>query len=115
MLFEIMGSDRWWGPVIASLAYELLRFGAKHRDSLLLKWLYLPGIWLQGITTKQPDDSMIAVAPDGSIAMANERAVRMFGYPARELVGLGRHEELVDSCPTYAEIVASQSTVQDAA
>jgi PAS domain S-box-containing protein len=27
------------------------------------------------------------VAPDGSIAMANERAVQMFGYPARELVG----------------------------
>jgi uncharacterized protein YqhQ len=49
-------------PVIASLAYELLRFGAKHRDSLWLKWLYLPGMWLQGITTKQPDDSMIEVA-----------------------------------------------------
>ena len=49
-------------PVIASLAYELLRFGAHHRDSLWLKWLYLPGIWLQGITTKQPDDSMIEVA-----------------------------------------------------
>jgi len=49
-------------PVIASIAYELLRFGAKHRDKVWLRWLYLPGIWLQGITTKQPDDSMIAVA-----------------------------------------------------
>ena len=49
-------------PVIASLAYELLRFGAKHRDKFWLRWLYLPGIWLQGITTKQPDDSMIEVA-----------------------------------------------------
>ncbi len=49
-------------PVIASLAYELLRFGAKHRDRVWLRWLYLPGIWLQGITTKQPDDSMIEVA-----------------------------------------------------
>jgi len=49
-------------PVIASIAYELLRFGAQHRDKVWLRWLYLPGIWLQGITTKQPDDSMIAVA-----------------------------------------------------
>lgn len=49
-------------PVIASVAYELLRFGARHRDRLWLRWLYLPGIWLQAITTKAPDDSMIAVA-----------------------------------------------------
>jgi len=49
-------------PVIASIAYELLRFGAKHRDRLWLRWLYLPGIWLQAITTKQPDDRMIEVA-----------------------------------------------------
>jgi uncharacterized protein YqhQ len=49
-------------PVIASLAYELLRFGARHRHRWWIRWLYLPGIWLQGITTKQPDDSQIEVA-----------------------------------------------------
>jgi uncharacterized protein YqhQ len=49
-------------PVIAAIAYELLRFGARHRDRALVRWLYLPGIWLQGITTRQPDDSMIEVA-----------------------------------------------------
>ena len=49
-------------PVIASVAYELLRFGAKHRHRWWIRWLYLPGIWLQAITTKQPDDSMIEVA-----------------------------------------------------
>jgi uncharacterized protein YqhQ len=49
-------------PVIASLAYELLRFGARHRHRWWIRWLYLPGIWLQSITTKQPDDSMIEVA-----------------------------------------------------
>ena len=27
-----------------------------------LRWLFLPGIWLQSITTQQPDDSMIEVA-----------------------------------------------------
>jgi uncharacterized protein YqhQ len=49
-------------PVIASLAYELLRFGARHRHRWWIRWLYLPGIWLQAITTKQPDESMIEVA-----------------------------------------------------
>ena len=49
-------------PVIASLAYELLRFGARHRHRWWIRWLYLPGIWLQSITTKQPDESMIEVA-----------------------------------------------------
>jgi uncharacterized protein YqhQ len=49
-------------PVIASVAYELLRFGARHRHRWWIRWLYLPGIWLQSITTRQPDDSMIEVA-----------------------------------------------------
>jgi uncharacterized protein YqhQ len=49
-------------PVIASLAYELLRFGARHRHRWWIRWLYLPGIWLQSITTRQPDESMIEVA-----------------------------------------------------
>lgn len=49
-------------PVIASVSYEILRWGAKRRDQLWIRWLFLPGIWLQGITTKQPDDSMIEVA-----------------------------------------------------
>ncbi|MEX2546535.1 MAG: DUF1385 domain-containing protein [Chloroflexota bacterium] len=49
-------------PVIASVAYEILRFGAKHRHKPWIRWMFLPGIWLQAITTKQPDDSMIEVA-----------------------------------------------------
>jgi uncharacterized protein YqhQ len=49
-------------PVIASLGYELLRFGAKHRDKPLIRWFYLPGMWVQMITTKQPTDDMIEVA-----------------------------------------------------
>jgi len=49
-------------PVIAAVAYEILRFGARHRHRWWIRWLFLPGIWLQGITTRQPDDSMIEVA-----------------------------------------------------
>jgi len=49
-------------PLIASVAYEILRFGARHRHKPWIRWMFLPGIWLQAITTKQPDNSMIEVA-----------------------------------------------------
>lgn len=49
-------------PVIAAVSYELLRFGARYRGNRLVRWIFLPGIWLQAITTKQPDDRMIEVA-----------------------------------------------------
>jgi uncharacterized protein YqhQ len=49
-------------PVIAAVSYEILRFGARHRANPLVRWIFMPGIWLQLITTKQPDASMIEVA-----------------------------------------------------
>jgi uncharacterized protein YqhQ len=49
-------------PVIAGISYELLRFGARHRDSRIIRWLFQPGIWVQKITTKQPTDDMLEVA-----------------------------------------------------
>jgi uncharacterized protein YqhQ len=48
-------------PLIAGLSYELIRFAAK-RQGHLLGWLSMPGLWLQRITTKPPDDSQTAVA-----------------------------------------------------
>jgi hypothetical protein len=48
--------------VIAAVSYEILRWGARHREHSIVRWIFLPGIWLQGITTKQPDDSMIEIA-----------------------------------------------------
>jgi uncharacterized protein YqhQ len=49
-------------PVIAAASYELLRFGARHRGSALVRIFFEPGIWVQKITTKQPTDDMIEVA-----------------------------------------------------
>jgi len=46
-------------PVVAAVSYEILRWGARHRQNWAVRWLFLPGIWLQAITTKQPDDRMI--------------------------------------------------------
>jgi uncharacterized protein YqhQ len=49
-------------PLIAGLAYEALRLGAKYPDSLAMRGMMRPGIWLQKITTQEPDADQIAVA-----------------------------------------------------
>jgi uncharacterized protein YqhQ len=49
-------------PLIAGLAYEALRLGAKYPDSLFMRALMRPGIWLQKITTQEPDAGQIEVA-----------------------------------------------------
>ena len=49
-------------PVIAGLAYEALRLGARFPDSIVMRALMAPGIWLQRITTQEPDASQIDVA-----------------------------------------------------
>ena len=48
-------------PVIAGVSYEFLSFAGKH-DSKLVDILSRPGMWMQGLTTKEPDDTMIEVA-----------------------------------------------------
>jgi uncharacterized protein YqhQ len=48
-------------PVIAGVSYELIRFTAKHRESVLAL-VTAPGLWLQRITTKPPSDEQLAVA-----------------------------------------------------
>ena len=49
-------------PVIAGFAYEALRLGARFPGSPLMRTLMAPGIWLQKITTREPDDGQIEVA-----------------------------------------------------
>ncbi len=49
-------------PAIAGLSYELLRLGAKFEKFPLMKVIVVPGLLLQRITTKEPDNSQILVA-----------------------------------------------------
>ncbi len=48
-------------PVIAGLAYEFQRTTARHLDNVFFKTLAQPGLWLQKLTTKEPDDSQLEV------------------------------------------------------
>lgn len=49
-------------PVIAAVAYELVRFGARHYGNALVRAAYAPGLWLQSLTTRPPDHSMLEVS-----------------------------------------------------
>jgi uncharacterized protein YqhQ len=49
-------------PVIAGLAYELIRFAGKHQDNRVLMALLAPGLWLQRLTTREPTLDQIEVS-----------------------------------------------------
>ncbi len=62
-------------PPIAAISYEILQYAGKHRDSVLARALSLPGMLLQKLTTRRPDQQQIrtaiyalaALAPDVSV------------------------------------------------
>jgi len=49
-------------PVVIGIAYEILRFTNSLRDIPVLRYLGYPGLWLQKLTTKEPDHEQIEVA-----------------------------------------------------
>ncbi|MCL6590685.1 MAG: DUF1385 domain-containing protein [Firmicutes bacterium] len=61
-------------PVIAAVSYELLKFVGKHQDFFLWRWLSMPGFWLQKLTTREPDDSMVEVAITSLVAVLQEES-----------------------------------------
>ena len=48
-------------PVVAGLSYEIIKLAGRSRNTCV-KWLTKPGLWLQKLTTREPDDSQIEVA-----------------------------------------------------
>ena len=49
-------------PVIASISYEIISFSSRHINNGLVRVLISPGLWLQSLTTREPDDTQIEVA-----------------------------------------------------
>jgi uncharacterized protein YqhQ len=49
-------------PIVGGIAYEFIKFSAKHSSSWWGKVIIAPGLWLQKITTKEPDASQLEVA-----------------------------------------------------
>ncbi len=71
VVFSLVGRPSLWLmvlsrilliPVIAALGYEVIYFGANHIKNALVRAVLAPGLWLQALTTKEPEDSQIEVA-----------------------------------------------------
>lgn len=87
VLFALLGTPPLWIrvlerivliPVIAGIAYELLRLGGKHPNSPLMALVVAPGLALQALTTRYPDRDQMEVA----IASMNELLKREAEVPA---------------------------------
>lgn len=71
VLFSVIKFDALWlnlvvriilMPLVAGLSYEIIRYAAKKESSVIFKIMTLPGLWLQNITTQEPDDEQLEVA-----------------------------------------------------
>ena len=49
-------------PFVAGVSYEIIKVTAKKGDSIIFRMLRAPGLWLQNITTRKPEDEMVEVA-----------------------------------------------------
>ena len=87
-------------PVIAGIAYEFLKFTAAHYSNRAVRWLAAPGLALQRLTTREPDESMLEV---GMVALREairldeveevERATVRASAPIQTSVGVGGGEQ----------------------
>ena len=71
VLFSVINFEAMWlnllvrislMPLVAGLSYEIIRYAAKKESSAVFKFMTLPGLWLQNITTQEPDDEQLEVA-----------------------------------------------------
>lgn len=71
VLFSVIKFDAMWlnlvvrialMPLVAGLSYEVIRYAAKKESGAIFKSMTLPGIWLQNITTQEPDSEQLEVA-----------------------------------------------------
>lgn len=71
LVFSLLGRPALWLrvlerlaviPLVAAISYEIIRFAGRHEDSTLMKILMSPGLLLQKITTREPDESQLEVA-----------------------------------------------------
>ncbi len=94
-------------PVIAAVSYEIIRFSGAHQDTLIGEILAKPGLLLQRLTTREPDDAQIEVAisaMEGALAADQGREFSLAIGGAAVEVDDGRgHAATVSQEPRPAE------------
>jgi len=71
VLFSVINFEAMWlnlivrialMPLVAGLSYEVIRYAAKKESGAIFKFMTMPGLWLQNITTQEPDAEQLEVA-----------------------------------------------------
>ncbi|WP_425451662.1 DUF1385 domain-containing protein [Thermodesulfitimonas autotrophica] len=71
LIFSFLGQEPlWWRllsrvlflPLIAGISYEFIKLAARKQGNAFCQFLVAPGLWLQRLTTREPDDAQVAVA-----------------------------------------------------
>jgi uncharacterized protein YqhQ len=71
VLFSVIAFEQTWMnlvvrialmPLVAGLSYEVIRYAAKKESGAIFKLITRPGLWLQNITTQEPDGEQLEVA-----------------------------------------------------
>ena len=87
-VFAFFGQPAWYWliasrilmlPVIAGLAYELIRFAGRNQENRVLMWLLAPGLYLQRLTTREPTLEQVEVS-----IRALKEVLRLEGTPTGE-------------------------------
>lgn len=88
IVFAMLGEGSLWYrvwsrllvlPVVAGLGYEFLKFSGRYHNNRWLRYLIAPGLWLQKLTTREPDDDQIEVAIAALEAVLEEEENRQPG------------------------------------
>lgn len=88
-LWERIASRIILMPVIAGVSYEFIRYAGAHTDNPLVRIAITPGLLLQKLTTRQPDDSQIevAIASLKAVVPPEDLAQEPEACPEEKLVG----------------------------
>jgi len=79
--FSFLGKGGFWWrlvsrilllPLVAGSAYEVIKLGSRNLKSPIVRLVIAPGLWLQRLTTREPDDGMLEVALRALIAAKDE-------------------------------------------
>ena len=74
-------------PVVAGIAYEVIRFTARHQDKAIIRAITKPNLALQNLTTREPDEGMLAVAIAAFNEVVETEVVQPVEQPASRTAG----------------------------
>lgn len=91
LVFALLGDGnlfyRVWSriavfPIVAGVGYEFIRFSGKYYQARWARWLIAPGLWLQKLTTREPDDLQLEVALAALREVLTDQTVPLSLQPA---------------------------------